>query len=118
MQQLKFSRNWNGKLNTRIFTTIRDYNEYNDKRYRIGEKYEVLFKDTLIGIVECIDVVNVQYGVVPKFMRQTDTGYILEECAEIFSHFLKVPKNVLDSKRCIVVLLKFTYRKNYVPYDL
>lgn len=118
MNQLKFSRNWNGKLNTRIFTTIRDFNEYNDKRFRIGEKFAILFKEETVGIAEVIDVANVHYGIIPKFMRQTDTGYILEECAEIFSHFLKVPKNVLDSKRCLVVLLKFTYRKNYVSYDL
>ena len=47
MLQIKFSHNWNGKLNNDYFTTIRSYNERKFEYYgeKVGEVFTVLLEE-------------------------------------------------------------------------
>ena len=117
MRDLKFSKNWNGKLNNRMFTTIRDYSQYNDETMVLGGSVKIMFKDEHIVDGVVIDKVDCKFGLVPRWLLQADTGYQLEESRNVFSHFLKCDIVHLDQKRVFVFLIKVVNRVKFVPYE-
>lgn len=82
MEQIKFSYNWNKKLNCKAFTTLR---LYDPKKYRIGIEYEVFLIDKMIKKIEIIDIKVVEYKKINNFISYLDTGYSLGETKTILS---------------------------------
>ena len=77
MKTLKFSYNWNHKLETDHFTTIRLANPY---FYQLGETYRIIEqrnKHELIdrGLGQIIELCAIKIDQLRPFMCYLDTGY-------------------------------------------
>lgn len=117
MHKLKFSKNWNGKLNSRMFTTIRKYEEFNAERFKVGNQLEIMYKNEVVAIGEVVDCIDVRFGLIPRYLRQLDTGYLLHEANIVFESLLGTTLPTLDAKKVFFVLVKIVKRVKYVPYD-
>lgn len=87
MNNLKFSYNWNGKLySTKYFTTIRLWNE---KKYVVGDSYEVYLKDEYIGTAELRSARRTSRGKLNEFVSGLDTGYPVAATQQIIGRMYK-----------------------------
>ncbi|HDZ61144.1 MAG TPA: hypothetical protein ENH46_05550 [Candidatus Pacearchaeota archaeon] len=89
MKSIKFSHNWNGKLDLRVFTTIRGWTSDKEKYYEnlVGYDFEVLLKGKLKCIVELQKVEVFEFSDIPMGLKMMDTGHIEDIAGDIFSHF-------------------------------
>lgn len=84
MYRLKFSYNWNNKLDCRAFTTIRIFNP---TQHIVGNKVaiELLQRGNIIskgvGTIMCIN--RFLLDQMNPFISFIDTGYSVEECKSI-----------------------------------
>ncbi len=77
MNTIKFSHNWNGKLNQKVFTTIRNHTveKYYYYLNATGSMFNVWLKGSgNINTVELIDVSAFVYNDIPFPLIATDTG--------------------------------------------
>lgn len=82
---LEFSTNWNGKLHTSIFHTLR-----RTARYNVGDRVEVHLGGKLLGVAECISKIrydNISH--VPEPLCYLDTGYNQAETENILAQMYK-----------------------------
>jgi len=77
---LKFSYNWNGKLSTGAFTTLRLFNE---KKYVTGFVYRVYLKDEFLGMAKLVGIRRTRLYMLNEFVARLDTGYSLAKCQQI-----------------------------------
>lgn len=106
MIDLKFSYNWNHKLDCHAFTTIRIYNP--DKHY-VGQSVRLLLKDQEMG-TGLIHGVNAFYlASLNPFMSYIDTGYSVEETASIIRRMY--PKVNFSTTRMVMLLIVKDERK-------
>lgn len=115
MTTLKFSRNWNNKLNNRIFTTIREFSQHNDERFKLGAMVEITFKGKVVSHAEIIDITTVNFGIIPKYVRMLDTGYLLDEANQVFMHFTGLNAVDIQRRQMMVVMLKVVKRLEFIP---
>jgi hypothetical protein len=85
-ETLKFSTNWNNKLNCNSFTTLR---LRNDNKYYAGAKINIWLgniykgKGTILGVsLYTLDKIN-------EYVARIDTGYSAEECRKIILQMYK-----------------------------
>ena len=100
MNRIKFSHNWNNKLNNEYFTTIRKYTDakfdyYKDK---VGEVFSVLLKGKEICKAELISVEMKNFDNIPEALFIIDTG--TETYKNVFGMF-----GIVDTD--IVIILVF-----------
>lgn len=82
---LDFSTNWNGKLHTAVFHTLR-----RTSRYQVGDRVEVYLKDKLLGVAECIGKARYDdINHVPEPLCYLDTGYNQAETENILAQMYK-----------------------------
>ena len=84
MNKIKFSHNWNMKLNNNIFTTIRKSTKEKEEYYdnQIGNEFEVVLvrdindirPDRTMGTAILIDVEEVRFSEIPLGLLYLDTG--------------------------------------------
>jgi hypothetical protein len=87
MNNLRFTSNWNGKLYAdKYFTTIRMWNE---KKYVIGEFYEVYLNDEYIGTAELRSTRRTSRGKLNEFVSGLDTGYPVAATQQIIGRMYK-----------------------------
>lgn len=80
---IKFSKNWNNKLNNNIFTTIRGANFWvNDGDYCV-----IVLENKLLGYAKCIDKYQIKAVNVSPTILLTDVGLPLDHCKQIFKNF-------------------------------
>ena len=76
LEHLNFSYNWNGKLFTEFFTTIR---LYNPEKFQIEKELLCLYtpgkKVYKVGVVRVISVRGFYLDDIPKITCYLDTGY-------------------------------------------
>lgn len=106
IQELKFSYNWNNKLNCKYFTTIRRFQE----KYQAGKIFHVILKTrerwvTDFGRAVAVDVRMVRGSDLNEYICGLDTGYSVEETKNIFKRMYK--KDSVDDMLFSFVLLKF-----------
>lgn len=80
MDIIKFSTNWNNKLDCKCFTTIR----LMSKKYAISNVYDIELKNVLHSRAQ---IVNICYTILDNlndFNCYLDTGYSVEETKNIF----------------------------------
>jgi len=78
---MKFSKNWNKKLNGEFFTSIRPYAYYFQK---VGKLEPIEMNGNLIGHAKIIRIDGpALLSAIPKTVLETDTGYSHEEAANI-----------------------------------
>lgn len=80
MNQIKFSHNWNNKLNNHVFTTIRKWTkekyDYYNKLQINDTNLLVTLNKRIIKQVKLFSVYTEEYGFIPQVLLQLDTGMI------------------------------------------
>ena len=107
---IDFSYNWNNKLNSMYFTTLRLYNPV---KYAVGKRHHVRLKTkdgwiTCYGYAVIQDVRKVLGSELNDFIS-LDTGYSLEETKNILSKMYK-GKNI-DNTLFSLVLYKYEEKR-------
>jgi hypothetical protein len=91
MNQIKFSHNWNNKLNCNFFTTIRGYTEQKLIYYKnnIRGDFEIILKNKLHCISRLVDVRKYdKLSLVDRTVLMCDVGeYQVEKVFGIFAKF-------------------------------
>lgn len=100
---VKFSSNWNNKLNCKVFTTFR----LTDTGYYIaGDKYDILQTDKKrslhFGTSELIDAYRCLLKDVPQALTLLDTGYPKDD-------FIKMVKTMYKNKNIDFDKKKFAF---------
>lgn len=104
MNQIKFSHNWNNKLNCNIFTTIRadTLNKYHYYKDKVMEKFEILLNNKKVSEAMLRKVSQERLVQIRPTIARLDTGFFEEDkIFEIFKKFGVEPKDN-------VLLLTFT----------
>ena len=104
-ETLRFSNNWNNKLNCNSFTTLR---LRNDKKYYSGAKVDVYLKNIHKGKGTIISVSHFTIDKINEFIARIDTGYSAEECKNIIKEMYKkgtppVDWRVKELSFCLIV---------------
>jgi hypothetical protein len=86
VKEIRFSQNWNNKLNGEYFTTIR---RYNPEKYAVGEVYHITMKTktrwfTDFGNAVAVDVKKIMGRDFNEFICGLDTGYSVKDTKVIF----------------------------------
>lgn len=108
METLKFSYNWNNKLNCESFTTLRLQN----KKYFPGSRFQIVLQqgqsELSLGIAEVEEVYRVIPMQLTNLTCRQDTGYSKEETLRMMANMYKnVPGfNVATSAMHLVLLRK------------
>ena len=97
MKQIKFSQNWNNKLDCNFFTTIRLFS----KKYQVNETYEIDLNNEIKCKAIAIDVRPIKVDSLNDFICYLDTGYNKEETIAMFQ---KMYSNV-DLFNCYLALV-------------
>ena len=101
---IKFSHNWNNKLNTKVFTTIRKWNRNKEEYYRsaIGEIFKVDLGGHQLPLVKLVNVDIIEYAHIPVTVLAQDVGYTSREKADqIFARF-----GIANFDRVIILLFE------------
>lgn len=106
-QKINFSTNWNKKLYTDIFTTIR----LSKNKYRIGRHYKVFLKNTYFGIVQIKEVKIFRATKLPNITAQLDTGYSKDETLGIIKRMYRLSEREMETKELVLVVCKWVYRE-------
>lgn len=101
MDTISFSYNWNNKLQSKFFTTIR---ALNPGKYRVGIKHEVVFKGDRIGIAEVVSVKAIYGRDINEYIAGLDTGYSVDDTLKILSRMYKCDAS---TKQFSFVLYRF-----------
>ena len=85
MTTIKFSHNWNKKLNCDLFTTIRKSKGY--WKQHIGELIDVELEGAVCGKAELIDVDTMKFRDVSQLVVELDTGMVGADSIWLFKKF-------------------------------
>ena len=101
---LKFSYNWNNKLNCLCFSTIRIRN---DRKYYVGAKKIIQLKGEQKGVVT---IVSVSYFTIDKLteaVSRLDTGYSIDKCRDIIKTMYKNSNLNWDKQQFVFCVLAY-----------
>jgi hypothetical protein len=100
MEDLKFSHNWNNKLNCRYFTTLRKHIK---GRFKIYQKVNILLNGNFKGQAIIEDVKVIKAGMLNDWHCGLDTGYNVDETRAILAKMYG-KDFTLDSKLDFILL--------------
>ncbi len=88
---LRFSYNWNKKLDCNCFTTLRLHDA---AKYQPGKVYNVYLEEKgkeqkYLGQAECITVLTLQKSDITEMQARLDTGYSAAETRKILDRMYK-----------------------------
>ena len=87
LQDLKFSSNWNNKLECKCFTTIRPFRA---DRYRIGEFVRVVLNGKFLFNAEIVHFYPLNLSQISETLAHVDTGYNAADCCDIIRKMYKL----------------------------
>lgn len=99
---LKFSFNWNNKLDCHAFTTIC---VFNPMWHIVGNKCNILLKDQSKGTGTIKEIRHFLLESLNPFISYLDTGYSVEETKAIF-HKMYPNKDFSVSKLALILIVK------------
>jgi len=101
--KIKFSKNWNNKLNQKYFTTIRRYTKRKEYWYldRENEVFDVILNGKKFCEAELILAEVKPFTSLPNGLLMADTGLPLHKAIELFE------KMGVDTIRGLVIVLTF-----------
>lgn len=107
MELLKFTENWNNKLDCDVFTTIRLHNPI---KYRIGKQFKLVCeknKKTTIdkGEAVIIQMRTITLAQINEWVAAIDTGYSAKECQDIIRMMYKNKPGINIDKHPLDYLL-------------
>ncbi len=80
MYDLKFSYNWNKKLDCHAFTAIRRFNPFH---HIPGNCVNIILKEEKIGTGKIESVKRMKLQQITSYISYLDTGYSVEQCQNI-----------------------------------
>ena len=97
MPTIRFSENWNGKLNKKVFTTIRRSDEKKKDYYinHLEDSFDVVLKGKSYCKATLFGVWFGKFEEIPESVLIEDTGLSLEKSVSLFNRFRCVGNNVL-----------------------
>lgn len=104
MIDIKFSNNWNKKLDCNAFTTIRLYNLH--KHFK-GQSVRILLKDQFVSDGFIQEVSTFYLDQINEFVAFLDTGYSAEETKNIIRRMYPA----VDFKKQLLALILITKTK-------
>ena len=107
METVKFSYNWNNKLNNKCFTTFRIWNprKYTKDSLIVVELWEKKII-TMKYEARIIESLPCKLNVLPVFLTYLDSGYGVEEFIKLVRTIYKNTKLDLDNTTFCFYLLK------------
>jgi hypothetical protein len=90
VNQIKFSHNWNGKLNHTVFTTIRKWSagKHNYYARKMEEDFQVILNDTTVCIATLISTNVARYDDIHFGLLAVDTGFsVRKQINNLFERF-------------------------------
>lgn len=107
IKEIRFSYNWNNKLNCKFFTTLRRFNQ---EKYQAGEIYHIILKSrdrwvTDFGRAVAVDIKTIKGDNLNEFICGLDTGYSVEEAKGILKRMYK--QDSVDDMLFNLILLKY-----------
>ncbi len=84
MKELKFSYNWNKKLDCKVFTTLRLTNFFD-----IGDEIDILLNSKKICVGKIIYKKCININQINDWIAYLDTGYDKIECKKILEKMYK-----------------------------
>lgn len=98
---IRFSCNWNGKLNNRAFTTIRIHNP---KKYTVGKTYNIELNGKPNGEAKLYEIRVLPLSHLNNFICYLDTGYSRDETLKILQRMYKhLDLNRVSFDFCLLV---------------
>lgn len=114
MKKIRFSYNWNNKLNCKAFTTIR---LYSDTKYNKGEEYTIeLNEQTMLKTATIVDIELLRINDICERIALLDTGYSAEETKKILKKMYKAVN--WETQRLMLILCKYTDNNTLVQHKL
>ena len=105
MEDIKFSTNWNNKLNCKAFTTIR---LANPRKYFEGGLYNIYLKEKQIGIAAIMQIIPFKLVQLSDSISYLDTGYNKTETTRIFKQMY--PNYDFEANELYLMTLLFSSR--------
>lgn len=96
MNQIKYSHNWNNKLNCDVYTSIRKSTPEKKEYYKsnIGNVFDVILNGKLFNQKILWDVFDHEFGSLPLSLITLDTGFSPIDAKELFATFgIKNPED-------------------------
>lgn len=102
MKTIKFSRNWNGKLNNRVFSTIRkDRDGYYQSKE--GDIFNVVHNNSVIFTARLVSARSMPFKDIPNELLTLDTGRTdFKEAMGIFQTFYGAGFNTADKFNILI----------------
>ena len=104
-RRIEFSQNWNGKLFTSHYTTLR----LASSKYQVGRFYDVYLKKEFLHTVKLIEVSFIMIDELTEVISRLDTGYNKVDTQELLKQFY--PEVDWSSQRISVLLLSRMYKR-------
>ena len=103
-QRIKFCKNWNGKLDQNVFTTMRNWGAQKESFYlgSLGKEFDVMLNEELHSKAVLMDCRTYHFDRIPLPLFTLDTG--LFHLPEIRGLFLKFGMNEDDP---LLIVLTF-----------
>ncbi len=83
---IRFSYNWNNKLENKAFTTIR---LHNPKKYTVGKKFDIELNEKPKGVAILQDKRTLGIHQLNDFICYLDTGYNLQQTINMLQRMYK-----------------------------
>lgn len=105
MRRVNFSNNWNGKLLSDLFSTIRlyDYDKYPD-----GELFEIEYKNKIIGTARLEAKKPFSFGALNDMTSLIECGHGKQYLRKLFKQFYG--DNLHDDRPMYMLLFKWEKR--------
>jgi hypothetical protein len=100
MKQLKFTQNWNNKLNTENFTTIRIAQD----KYYIDCQFDIILQDQYLKTVKIIDIKQFKIDKLNDFTAYIDSGMNRTNLYQLLAQFY--PKQNINKMDWYLILLQ------------
>ena len=100
---IKFTYNWNGKLNNHAFTTVR---LHNSKKYTVGALYMIECKNITTFAARIIDIRTLKLAQFNEWMAYLDTGYNLAEFKKVVHRMYSKKVNLDTAEFDFILLVK------------
>jgi len=104
MPTIRFSHNWNKKLDGDVFTTVRKH-EPDKCDYYLGcrgQTFTVMLDERKVGEAKLVEVFIQDYYEIPELFLRLDTGMVdMLKVKQLFNNF-----GIKDNDRCIILLFE------------
>jgi uncharacterized protein YqfB (UPF0267 family) len=88
LKQIKFTYNWNNKLENKFFTTLRI-----STNWKTGDICELFLMDEHIRNIKIYAIKDIKLSAINEYVAGIDTGYGVDGCKEVLKKMYPNVKN-------------------------